>query len=86
MQGDDANRRRHDRDFWHARQTFLKSYNFSGGYGRDDDGLRGKMKRSMKEFSRSTSRMIGGVCAEGLKESLELGFIGSQSVCHPQFL
>ncbi|KAL0547282.1 hypothetical protein IC582_017211 [Cucumis melo] len=69
MQGDDANRRRHDRDFWHARQAFLKSYNFSDGYRRDD-GLKGKMKRSMKELNRSTSRMVGSICEDVAKRKL----------------
>lgn len=66
MQGDDANRRRHDRDFWHSRQAFLKSYNLSNGYRRDD-GLKGKMKRTMKELNRSTSRMVGGICEDMAK-------------------
>ncbi|CAK9324986.1 unnamed protein product [Citrullus colocynthis] len=69
MQSDKVNKRRNDRDFWHARQAFLKSYNFSNGYGRDD-GLKGKMKRSMKELNRSTSRMVGGICEDMARRKL----------------
>lgn len=69
MQSDKVNKRRNDRDFWHARRAFLKSYNFSNGYGRDD-GLKGKMKRSMKELNRSTSRMVGGICEEMAKRKI----------------
>lgn len=69
MQNYDANRRHHDRDFWRARRAFLKSYNFSDEYGRDE-GLKGKMKKSMKELNRSASRVVGGICEDMAKRKL----------------
>lgn len=38
----------HDRDYWHARRVFLRSYHFSD----PDDNLKEKLSRSVKEFSK----------------------------------
>ena len=65
MEGYEVNRR-HDREFWRSRRDFLKGYNFT----KIDDGLKGKMKRSMKEVKRSASGVVGGICDDMTKRKL----------------
>ncbi|EOY04837.1 Uncharacterized protein TCM_020006 [Theobroma cacao] len=58
---------RHGPDYWHARRAFLKSYHF-----KEQNGLKDKLKRSMKEINEAAVGVIANYCRELSKRRLGL--------------
>ncbi|OMP06294.1 hypothetical protein COLO4_08224 [Corchorus olitorius] len=59
---------RHGRDYWHARRAFLNSYHF-----REQEGLKDKLKRSIKELNETALCAISKYCGDLSKRSTRVG-------------